>query len=337
MSRNDEGASVGSQEGLYNHESANSYHNAASRLAKENKFGQASEKVKEGLRFYPGNIDLLADGVKFCDIATRTECFESLNRIGYNYWNWRAFTFCIDCLVEQISDADKSDPAISKQLDVLRDKALTLADEFVRLWPCDERAYKARADVLKTKGSTGRNKAMDYYESIFFSTGGEQGGLPSYPMAQCCVDYADMLSEDGEYENVINVCRIGIAGTAQEQPSASTAYLYYVKALAEDALIHRDTVGALEEEVFDRRKILASTALKDYSIAYRLFMLDGLNAYNTTILSRSVILSTKTGLDNPLQEQYEQRGSSIEGNGIPPRLWEILAGAANRQQQEDDD
>lgn len=61
--------------------------------------------------------------------------------------------------------------------------------------------------------------------------------LPNAP--QCSLRLTDMQLERGMYEDVVHTARYGLSASAETQPSINIPYMYYVMALAGDALLHR--------------------------------------------------------------------------------------------------
>lgn len=91
---------------------ANDYHNKAVEFSRRGKFRQAIDLCVEGLDHYPNNVDLIADTIKYCsesgDMEKAAEFFQVLKQtIPYHRWNWRAFTFSFDYLMEE--DPEKNE------------------------------------------------------------------------------------------------------------------------------------------------------------------------------------------------------------------------------------
>ena len=219
------------------------YHNRAADLAKAGDEKAAFTEVFEGLRYYPYNIDLLADALLFSNGRNCDAYLARLKEIGIKRWGWRPFYFSIEYLIDNVADADPSPERREEALD----EAVSLADAFIRQLPWDERAYNTKVKALQARMRRGDlEEAEGIFQKIIEGEvpGVSKGG--SIPLAQCCVRYGDMLMEQGRYSEVPRVMRIGIAGSAQEQPSANTGYFFYLKALAEDAMLHIDCLD-LEE------------------------------------------------------------------------------------------
>lgn len=278
------------------------YHNSAAKCAREGDKTAAFNIVLEGLERYPVNIDLLADAIAYGDGHDRLQYLQQLDKMGYECWNWRAFLFSIDYLLESLNYASDSSSwgetewkAFQQDAKKTRKNAFDIALEYQKAFPNDERAYKAYADILLSEGSKGKHAAKEYYRKIFFGEG-QARSRPAFPVAQCCVAFADMLAEDGEYEEVIRVCRLGIAGTAQEQPSSNVGYMYYLMALSEDALLHLQRFDGECDLGFPQETV--REPIIHYRVAYRILS-DSFNEYRENAKRRVTALSFEAGLELP--------------------------------------
>ena len=280
--------------------SADEYHNQAADYAIIDDYEKAYSIVKEGLLFFPGNVDLLADAVNYAKSSESNKYIKQLRGLGYSAWNWRAYTFVVNYLVELISNLDPSKEGIAEEKSEALKLAKEVAAKYCAAFPKDERAYKAMADVLALYDA-GSSKVRNYFEKLFFGKIGGDCITVDFPVAQCCIAYADMLLASGDYLRAIQVCKAGIAGTAQEQPAANVAYLWYVKALSEDALIHLASINDPEEKVFRESREKVEMALQDYGIAYRLYSGSSRRPLIENIQNRCLILSEKAKVDNPLE------------------------------------
>ena len=126
---------------------ANDYHNAATEHAKNNRYTAAAELCKKGLAKFPGNIDLLADVLHYSasagDTETAGEYLQLLLAQDRRRWNWRAFTFTLDFLME----APDVDERLCREL---------IAD-YHRLLPYEEKAYVAESELEDMLGNHERS------------------------------------------------------------------------------------------------------------------------------------------------------------------------------------
>lgn len=270
--------------------SADEYHNLLSEYARKGLPSIALEVAKLGIRLYPQNIDLLSDGIKFAsetqDWETCQKIYQRLLEIPKDLWNWRAFTFCIDYLKERFS--------VENDLgrDAVYNEALALVEDYKKLILWDERAWVAEAELYLVK-----NRVAMAIEAL-------ENGVKNIEVApQCCLKLSDLYLARGEYEKVIKYSAIGARATAQDQPTASTGYFYYISALAKDALIHKSAL----ENPDDKGKGFHNSdtvkdALIDYDIADTIFRNQNRTPYIGTIWMRKTILMKKSGLEEKGQD-----------------------------------
>lgn len=199
---------------------ADDYHNKAIELLRRGKFRQAIDLCIEGLDHYPDNIDLIADIIKYCsksgDMEKAEEFFQVLkNRIPYCRWNWRAFTFSFDFLIEQNPE---------KNEEICRE----IITNYKKYLPYEEKACMAESELEAALGNVQRS--MDVLENA----------VETRPNAcQCALKLADMQLERGLYEKVVNTANYGISASVEVQPSINIPYLLLVRTLAKDAILHK--------------------------------------------------------------------------------------------------
>ena len=272
------------------------YHNLAATYAKLDDYLSAFNIVVKGLKQFPYDVDLLADAVKYGSKSGHIEeCKKYLSILlsrPFVYWNWRTFTFVIDFYL--LSITWENPDTIEKTLH----EALKIAREYQKLTSSEERGFVAEAEIyLASSDVDGAIKVLK--KAIYDSAG--------MLAPQCCIKYADILAERGDFEKVIEVCRKGLLFTAQDQPTARTGYFCYLSALAKDALIHQD------DAFFDEKRILDTYI--DYKTAYKL--LKHTHRYTENIIDRTEILSAKSGI------QFEIEGN-IDGEKLG-KLVEMLS------------
>ena len=57
--------------------------------------------------------------------------------------------------------------------------------------------------------------------------------------SQCALRLADMQMDRGLFADVLATANYGIAASAEVQPTINVPYLYYIRALAKDYLLHK--------------------------------------------------------------------------------------------------
>ncbi len=226
------------------------YHNLAAELGRQNLFDKACKVCEAGISFFPNDVDLLADWIKYAtnigDYDNAEKAIGSLNQIATRLWNWRAFDFVIDYYV-----------AIANMK-----KAIELSDEFVKWLPNEERAYKQKADVKRKTydPSTGEDVA----ESVIAILKKPLEMNLNCPM--CANALADELSELGRLEEALNASNRAVQELAQDQPSVNHAFVFFRRALIQDRLFHQALLD--EHETSNAEALLMGlSACKDYAIA----------------------------------------------------------------------
>lgn len=283
-------------------------HNRATDMARMGDFPQAYKVVLSGLQVFPYSVDLLADAVMYSCGGEGMKHIERLNSLEYDCWNWRAFTFAIDYLIDitlpWTNDGDTRKRTI--------ERALSLSERFIELFPRDERAYGRKIKALRARNEEGdKEKIERIFESLIMKDGApESEGLDCFPVAQCCADYCEVLLERGEYEKVIKAASVGLASTAQEQPSADIGYFLYARALARDSVLHWNHRFSDEDKVFDSSLEQVRMALRDYNLAYEM---DSFNRFRATIMSRSRILMELSSIPESEFPRFAARPEAGDG------------------------
>jgi hypothetical protein len=131
---------------------------------------------------------------------------------------------------------------------------------------------------------------------------------------QSCMKLADIYLELGKYKDTIRIASIGIRATAQDQPTSSIPYFYYVSALAKDALIHDNALNEENAESGFKNENAIKDALMDYQIAYELFSMQRRQDYLQTIQMRRRILGIKSGFNETSSKE------SVEDTLRSPKL-----------------
>lgn len=268
------------------------YHNASVRASRTSGFRKAYEVVEEGLRHFPNDVDLLADALCYEGTNNAIEYYKRLVAIDRRRFTWRAFDFAIDYLIDSLIPKTDEKQGVA----AFNEEAIKLANEYVTYFPHDERSHVAKIKALKARNNDGDSEEVDsiYRKQVIELNMVGTRREEAYPVPALSMSYADELLARGKYEEVIRVVRIGLAGSAQEQPSVSIGYLCYLKALAEDALIHLDSLGNEGDVVFlDKHRV--ASIVRDYEVAKRL--LHGRDRYLDNIEVRTSILKTMGGLE----------------------------------------
>ena len=109
---------------------------------------------------------------------------------------------------------------------------------------------------------------------------------------QCCMKLANLSLERGEFAKAETCAKQGIVATAQDQPTASIAYLYYLLALSMDAQRQEAYLKNAEYDISEIGKII-----RYYETADTLFVMEGRGdvGYRRTIQQKLFILKEEGG------------------------------------------
>ncbi len=199
---------------------ANDYHNKAVDYARKGRNDKAVQICKEGLSHFPLNVDLIADTIKYScemgDMACAEIHYKILKeKIPYERWNWRAFTFSFDYLLEV-------DPVGNEAI------CRELIEQYKLHIPYEEKSYMAESELESALGN--------YEESM----NALKKAITEHANAsQCALHLADMQLEWGLFEDAVDTANYGISASAEVQPSINIPYLYLVRTLARDSILHK--------------------------------------------------------------------------------------------------
>ena len=261
--------------------SENDYHNLSVEFDRQNCTPFAAGIATIGCKFYPMSTDLLADTIKYSQLIGDTECckrgLELLDKIDRKYWNWRTFTFVIDFLKDTLSSATSME-----QFEANLTKAKQYIKDFKTYIPYDERSFVSEAELYEKQNN--RNEMIKILEE----------GIKNVGVApQCCMKLANAYLELGEYEKVYQYAQKGIIAATQDQPTVSMGYLYYLSALAMDAIRIKAKQEGKSIDTNDIQNILIS-----YQTADKLFINEGRMdvAYRSAIRAKLIILGMESGI-----------------------------------------
>ena len=260
--------------------SADEYHNLCAELARLGEYGLACSILDKGLKQHPMDADLLADFLQYGIKSERLEdCkihFTTLNGLDRVMWTWRSFDFSIDYLLYLYGIAmgeSASDVRIALQTQLYE-----IVQEFQKCLPYDETAWLASYNVYTAFGE--QEKAV---EALLDGITGDRVA------PKCCIKYADIQLERGKYEETVKYAQRGIRASAQDQESVSVGYLYYISALAKEALLRTDN-GLKQENLTED----VASVFRDYKVAYSILEPDK-KTYRTIIKRRVTMLEIESG------------------------------------------
>lgn len=217
---------------------ADDYHNKAVSCSHKSKYRKAARICMEGLEKFPLNIDLLADTIAYSkdagDMERAEEYYRILrNQVSFRRWNWRAFSFSFGFLLTADPEANEEECRL-------------LIENYRKYLPYEERADMAESELECALGNA--EKGMSILKNAL---------RVRTNASLCALCLADMQMDRGLYEDVITTAAYGIAASAVTHPSINVPYLYYLRTLSRDHLLHRkecagETITA--EEVNDLKE-----------------------------------------------------------------------------------
>lgn len=196
---------------------ADDYHNKACDYARRGNYKRASNLCIEGLKRYPMNVDLLADTIKYSsksgDMRVADTHYLMLRELPFSRWNWRAFTFSCDYLLERNPIENEEEIRL-------------LVKQYKTVLPYEEKACMAESELENALGN--HEQSMNVLAD----------SIQHYSNAsQCALHLADMQFERGMYEDVVKTCNYGIAASVEPQPSINIPYLLLLRVMSKDHLL----------------------------------------------------------------------------------------------------
>ena len=201
------------------------YHNIAVVCAKRDDYDAACRFLKQGLKNYPYNIDLLADYLKYgmkCGLIE--ECQEAFLRLNTrkSRWNWRAYKFAIDYLIE-LTSMDLTDRSQTIE---------ELISDFQKYLPDEEDAYLVEAEYLQDINACNdeEDASRSTYVSILQFATSEKSPVKRTP--KCDLKLADYYYENGtNIEKAIELLERCKKDSVEIQRSVNRNYVYLLLAL----------------------------------------------------------------------------------------------------------
>ncbi len=223
---------------------ADDYHNLAAECARHSFYQLSCDVCQKGLDYFPDDIDLLADWVKYGTKlgniqAVQTGPLLRLLTIDKTYWNWRAFDFTVDYYLE------------TKKFDA----AEQLAEDFIRYLPYEERAYRSLADVREQKYAKeeGTEKVIEALQ---------RATNQDIACPLCANRLAEILCDCGRLEEALDSANRALRDLSQEQPSINYGYVIYRRGLIQDRLAFQ-----MQEAGDENARHIAQRAALDYQVA----------------------------------------------------------------------
>jgi hypothetical protein len=212
---------------------ADSFHNAATNLARAEAYSCAVAFLEVGHKRYSRDTDILADLIHYGSQCKRIEdiypYFLELKSVRQRFWTWRAYTFSCDYLMEyiQYTTTDEEENTIEKEI-------LCLLESYKRNYPNDERPFVEESEYYERKHDSERQVAalIEGMDKIAIC-------------CQCALKYADYMFKKGEYEKVIPAAEKAV-NIREDQPSISLGYTYYILAMSREVVMRKNNMQFTE-------------------------------------------------------------------------------------------
>ena len=256
---------------------ADDFHNFAVTLARKDEYGLACSVLECGLKWFPKNVDLIADYLQYgVNCGKGEECrrlYKTLLKIPKMRWTWRGFAFLIYYIQYLLDQSDSEKEILHKKQEMLE-----LVSDFKRYFPYSEEAYHVESSIYKNLNEQG--KELETLKTAMET-------LIICP--KCALRCADILFDRGCYEEAMEAIKRGISDATQTQSSINEGYIYYLSALCRIALSQKSDTALSKQEVMD--------IYSNFNIALRDFRY-GSN-YEAVIKSKTNTLVNKTNVDVP--------------------------------------
>lgn len=273
---------------------ADAVHNIAVEYARENYYDIACRLLQKALAIkkYAYNIDLLADYLKYSTCFSDNDQEQAdlylvrLMSINKKRWNWRAYEFSIDYLLEEMkSTADSFETKIG---DVLR-----LAEEYkdkFRDTEYADRAYHELADVHM------ENDDQKASERVLREAVRKLKKAPS-----CAMQLADSYYKRGSYREASEYIKQCILMNNELESTINKGYPYILYALCQIREVYEnmDEDGMIDKE-FAKKYI---KKIESWHESAKLCMEKG-NKKTQELKQQIDLLKKWTGIDSTDMEEY---------------------------------
>ena len=166
--------------------SADDFHNFSVTIIRvSSDYETAMEIIQAGLRIHFTNTDLLADAIRYgynCGMYEDCKkCYQKLQQIPRKLWTWRAFSFSIDYLLDNLGTiTDLSEKGVESRIEGI----LALSKEYQDYFPDNEDSIYSEFEIYRTTNQM--DKGLEILKAA---------NEKSKPCPKCWFRYADMLVE----------------------------------------------------------------------------------------------------------------------------------------------
>lgn len=266
------------------------YHNLSVAYARANLFDSACKILKSGLNEVEFSIDLLADFIKYgLSCGEYQQCEEyylKLKKRPIDLWNWRAFSFSIDYLLNKINRVENE-----SEIAEIKSEALELSDTFTEKFNNDQ-SYYDKSTIYKAF-----NDSKNETDVLIKVVESEK------PTPKCAMRLADIKTDEGDYHKAIHF--IKICCTAFEtQPGVNRGYAYLLMALGKTSTLFKCLYNEENTQVDNK---IVEEIYRDFYTALECD-LDGV--YKKTAKNITKVIKAQTGVSFP--EEYRSLSDNNE-------------------------
>lgn len=260
------------QEKVYGSE--NDFHNFSLNYSRKDAYDLACDILEKGLEQFSRSVDLIADYLQVGTCCNRmAQCekyYNQLLQIPKIRWTWRGFSFSIDYLLYLANNLNEEDLALMKE------KILSLADEYHTLFSTNEDPYICKVDVYSffNDNSAVEETLMEAINNIAVCP-------------KCTLRLADLLFERGDYDKSLEILNKCLYQSIQTQDSVNHGYLYYLSGLCKMVQLLRKNAFQDKDSILD--------IYHDFSIAQKAGLQH--TSYLRVIRRQIDILETRSGID----------------------------------------
>lgn len=213
--------------GLPSSGSADHYHNYAVTFARESEFTLACDILLCGIKRYHANVDLLADFLEYAIQSSNDEHYKQCEAIFAclqsrrpQFWNWRAYDFSIDYLLDKL-DRGIGDPG------EIHAKCLELAKEFQQRISDNELGFIAEANVHATFGE--KTKQFQTLKKALARTG--------FHAVQSAIALAEIYIKRNDPQEALKCVNRVLADLADINTRSTPARVYSLQIICKVALL----------------------------------------------------------------------------------------------------
>lgn len=146
---------------------ADDFHNLGISILKiADDYETALEIVEQGLAIHNSNTDLLSDGIRYgFNCGEYEKCkgwYEILQRIPMKLWTWRAFSFSIDYLIDNLNGLSiNPDYSVDEQIADI----ILLSKMYQKYFPMNDDSWYSEYEIYRTTNQY--DKGIKLLEEVY--------------------------------------------------------------------------------------------------------------------------------------------------------------------------